>query len=362
MKRYLLLTMVAIFFFMGLSAQQKTTIESVLNTPQIGAYVEVEGYVINYVPDPNGSYYVLRSEYGSVINVNAVDQPEPMFGKFIVKGLVQKDAFHAKPILVETSITQSDIPDGDSDGDGIPDSWEIHYRFDPNNPSDAFLDYDNDGFNNYQEYINGTDPHIANIPDPDKEWYKNPLYIALIVLVIILILVITLRKPQKSVKKNEERLQEISSPKESEPIPMAGGSPSYASIPETIIFPTYDPDDTTTRMFIPGRFIIVSEKDKGTEFIVAGFPTQEGGVVTIGRSKVDGAKGKSHIYLDGNHYPTVSRKQAEFIYDGKKVYVRNQSKVNLTQINGTPLESDDLKELKFGDIIKMGELELKYDK
>jgi hypothetical protein len=46
----------------------------------------------------------------------------------------------------------------DSDGDGMPDTWEIAHGFNPNDPSDAALDADGDGLTNLQEYLAGTDP------------------------------------------------------------------------------------------------------------------------------------------------------------------------------------------------------------
>ncbi len=46
----------------------------------------------------------------------------------------------------------------DSDGDGMPDSWENTYSLDPNDPSDVSGDPDGDLLNNINEYINLTDP------------------------------------------------------------------------------------------------------------------------------------------------------------------------------------------------------------
>ncbi len=45
----------------------------------------------------------------------------------------------------------------DSDGDGIPNSWEQQYGLNPNS-SDSGQDYDGDGRTNLQEYEEGTDP------------------------------------------------------------------------------------------------------------------------------------------------------------------------------------------------------------
>lgn len=40
----------------------------------------------------------------------------------------------------------------DTDGDGLPDEWEIENGLNPNDPSDASLDSDNDGLTNIEEY------------------------------------------------------------------------------------------------------------------------------------------------------------------------------------------------------------------
>jgi pectate lyase len=42
----------------------------------------------------------------------------------------------------------------DTDGDGMPDWWELLHGLDPNDPSDALLDRTGDGYTNIEEYIN----------------------------------------------------------------------------------------------------------------------------------------------------------------------------------------------------------------
>jgi len=50
----------------------------------------------------------------------------------------------------------------DSDGDGIPDDWELAHGLNPNNPADRNQDADGDGMTNWQEYLAGTDPANPN--------------------------------------------------------------------------------------------------------------------------------------------------------------------------------------------------------
>lgn len=49
----------------------------------------------------------------------------------------------------------------DSDGDGMPDSWEEQYGFNKDSAADAALDFDGDGMTNLQEFLAGTHPKQA---------------------------------------------------------------------------------------------------------------------------------------------------------------------------------------------------------
>jgi len=49
----------------------------------------------------------------------------------------------------------------DSDGDGIPDNWEVTYGLNPNSAADANQDADGDGFTNLREFQLGTNPTSA---------------------------------------------------------------------------------------------------------------------------------------------------------------------------------------------------------
>jgi hypothetical protein len=45
-------------------------------------------------------------------------------------------------------------PDWDTDGDGMPDQWEVPRGIDPSDPEDRNGDFDSDGFTNLEEYLN----------------------------------------------------------------------------------------------------------------------------------------------------------------------------------------------------------------
>ncbi|MEN8795606.1 MAG: hypothetical protein ABF328_02740, partial [Akkermansiaceae bacterium] len=80
-------------------------------------------------------------------------------------GLSNLAEYHLKknPLIEElsspdggTSIDQR--PGIDTDGDGMPNVWEIRYSLDYLDPADAALDYDRDGYTNLQEFELDTTP------------------------------------------------------------------------------------------------------------------------------------------------------------------------------------------------------------
>ena len=92
------------------------------------------------------------------------------------------DAFPLDP--AESRDTDRDgLPDSadlDDDADGMPDTWEQLYAFDPRDSSDGEIDSDGDGASNVAEYIRGTHPLDRDndgvddvndvFPDDPGEW------------------------------------------------------------------------------------------------------------------------------------------------------------------------------------------------
>jgi pSer/pThr/pTyr-binding forkhead associated (FHA) protein len=116
-----------------------------------------------------------------------------------------------------------------------------------------------------------------------------------------------------------------------------------------------------TMKFIPGKLVVSAGPDQGTEFRIAGHPTPEGNVVTIGRAKVEGERAFAHIQL-GEAYRTVSRIQAEIVQqEDSDVLLRNKSTTNPTLVNNESLPPEETVVLTDGDLIQMGELVLRYE-
>ena len=70
-----------------------------------------------------------------------------------------------EPEIIGSQFLHSYVqPADDSDGDGLPDAWENEVGFgDPNQPNGGGLrDADGDAYSDYEEYMNNTDPTVAD--------------------------------------------------------------------------------------------------------------------------------------------------------------------------------------------------------
>ena len=76
------------------------------------------------------------------------------------------DPDHDGASNLEEYLYGTDVNSPDTDGDGLPDGWEIHNGFDPKHAGEAALDPDGDGLTNLQEYQLGTNPKS---PDTDGD-------------------------------------------------------------------------------------------------------------------------------------------------------------------------------------------------
>lgn len=108
---------------------------------------------------------IIRQVRTGTIEYN--DDMESSAGKKYIRHRLPDDSYK-KGIIREPSQVggypvYSGKPYQDTDGDGMPDAWEKKYAalgLDPNNPEDAVLDCNGDGYTNIEKYINGMDPTV----------------------------------------------------------------------------------------------------------------------------------------------------------------------------------------------------------
>jgi len=113
-----------------------------------------------------GNLYSLRIDteaFAPVANANACALGETVF-------LVVRDATGAREqqtltLLARGQFVRLDFGDVDSDADGLPDKWELLY-FGSSTGGDPAADTDGDGRPNLREFIQGTDPLVADGQHP----------------------------------------------------------------------------------------------------------------------------------------------------------------------------------------------------
>jgi len=316
MKKYFLL----VFFFSAflLYAQstgvENTTIENIKSNPSAFSkhIVQVTGFVQQYLKgEGTSNYYLLKGEYGGTIEVNGSDVAPDINKEYTITGILYIDAPSGKPFISEKTralITEAPTVTTVKESPGIFSSWLLYA--------------------------------IAGV----------------IVILVVLFFILRRRKShnapiteefQEPIEEGAETLSEIPSD-----VPM---EPMTTEDFKTIKISTSSPK---TLKFIPGKLTIVSGTDVGKSFKIAAFPTSEGSLITIGREEVTGDRAFSHIQL---MQKTISRKQAEIIQKDGELFIKNLSETNLTQVDGNELKPNVKTELKPGSVIRLGELELKYE-
>jgi len=91
----------------------------------------------------------IKSQFGNI-------SPDDKEGKIILAGQPRRSHYYE----IDLELV---LPVSDTDNDTLPDFWEKQYNLDINDPSDAKIDTDNDGWNNLEEFLNATNPEVSNV-------------------------------------------------------------------------------------------------------------------------------------------------------------------------------------------------------
>lgn len=334
---------------------KEVRVDSILYNP--GQYnnesVEVIGTVTQYVSGTPSStaYYILKGDYGATIKVNTDAESPEINKRYKVRGIVYINN-NTEPFISEKfKSLVSNTPD--RDGDGVPDKSDNC----PDIPNPDQKDSDNDGEGDACDTVT----------------ISLPILIAIIgggIILLLVILLIMRRKktaPAASTMGSEPTPSHKSTTKNTQDV--EGDTIKYdvyqGNKGDTVKIPSQSSSDKTLKT-LPGKFTITGGDDANKSFKLFGIPSPEGDIASIGREgnaweqKVPGDRKFSHILLQDST-KTLSRLQAEFIYKDNQLHVRNKGSVNKTQVNGEELEVDTIRPINSGDIIKAGEIELKYE-
>ncbi|MDI6401175.1 FHA domain-containing protein [Balneolaceae bacterium ANBcel3] len=301
-------------------AQVSTTVADINNNPggYINEHVEVEGLVTQYVPGSSTTlaHYVIRDDMGAEIQVNTTTGPPETNVKHRVSGVL----YHENRNLFISELTRSSLePDII-----IPETVE---------PA---------GQDNTLLYI-----------------------IALTgILIVSLLMYVVLSNRKKPKQKNASA--ELDAHKKT-PIPASVDSKQHEK------FLNSDGENTIvldreylTMKAMPGKLRVMNGEQADSTLSLFGANSTDGQVITIGRDSPDWKKHlkkgreNAHIRIQDSS-KTLSRLQAELIFNNGTFKLRNLGQANPTVVDDKTLDVGETAELKDSSVIQAGNLKLKYE-
>ncbi len=315
--------------------QRSTSIENIRENP--GRYVQesvsFQGIVQHYVRGTatTTSYYMIRGDYGGNLRVNTSAPSPQINSRYQVTGTVIMDG--REPLVIEIN-KRLISPVGDT----TTDRGESIQTPPPPPP-----------------------------PSQDNTSLIVILVIALVVIGGVVVFFLTRPKPEPAF------MQEPGGAFDDSPTiaPSSTGAGAAATVVmnkgedyQTIKF---EPSVPPTMKFIPGKLEILNGPDKGKTLMLAGYPTPDGSMASIGRDHqgwetqagLSGGKKFAHVRIKDDSR-TLSRMQAEIIYRNGKIYLKNLSSVNPSQVDGYDVPVNEVAEVKPGSKISTGFIEFRY--
>ena len=126
------------------------------------AYLNGKEIARRSLPDGGVSYATLaaETEAGAYEEIDLLPLRSCLqLGSNVLAVEVHQASAGSADLVMDAQLAYStELPEVDTDGDGMPDAYELVHGFDPGDPSDATIDSDGDGFTNAHEHLAGTDP------------------------------------------------------------------------------------------------------------------------------------------------------------------------------------------------------------
>ncbi|MFW5835538.1 MAG: InlB B-repeat-containing protein [bacterium] len=380
-----------LFGFMSLMmvswAAQVTTIEYILAHYQSIEHEEVifEGFIEKYVVGTasTSSYYEIKGEYGENLRVNT-SQPSPEINqRYRVTGtvtvhnggplIIEKSKNRVYGIALNVSVNPNEAGTASPSGRISAEEGESISL-----SASAARNYKFENWTQNNRVISTEQSFVFQMPKTStvvvanfkRDWTMyiiGGIVLALILIAVIIIIVLNRSRSSES-RINSEATPAPGSESATQP-PKA----SDAIAGETVRI-NIDKDYSTVKLqqqapatvkFIPGELEILNGLDKGKSIKMAGYPTADGDVATIGRDHegwqnlVPAEKQYAHIRLK-DESNTLSRMQAELVHRGGKLYLKNLSKVNPAQVDGEDVPVNEVVEVKPDSVIKAGFIEFRY--
>jgi hypothetical protein len=316
MKKLLFSALIVVFNIQFCFGQSVVAIEDITSNP--GSFhherVVFEGFITRYVAGTasTSSYYEIQGDYGARIRVNTSESAPKINARYRVVGTIT--IYNQEPLVIETNKSLLEEP-----------------------------------------------PVI--ISNGGGESDDNTMMIVIIIgLVVIAGLIIFFLNKSRTAQPVAPAPEPFLPPS----MPTDGGSTMIINKGQSYDTIKFESSVPATMKFIPGKLEIINGPDKGKAFMLAGYPTPDGSVSSIGRdyegweSALSGGRKYAHIRIK-DESKTLSRMQAEIVYKNGKVFLKNLSSVNPSQVDGCEVPTNETMEIKTGSVIKAGFIEFRYN-